>query len=539
MTDVETRRPSLASRLAAVTEAQFVRVQYWASGVAGAMVLLVTRITHAAVGTDAVCYIGVADQIVDGGGLGFWLEDPLATWPPLWPVLLAIVQWPTGLRGDIIAVLLNVVLTAATVLLLARIVFRVIERNWLRVLCVLAVGVGPTVLGLAAFVQTETIFNVFLLGAILCVIKFDETERWAFIGGAVVITWAAFLSRYVGLYFVPIFGGWLLLPRREGTSVLTIRRWRVGPALGYSLAALVVPLAWIARNTAVSGTALGPRFESGVSVPRNTLEALAGVSNFLLGVELPEKPAALMVLALVGLVVVLALWALRPTLTPRNFLERATRLGASPLGLLVLFGGIFGAGLIISRSRYGFDNLDIRLMAPTLLPFAVATFAIVERAVLDGRAGGHRTRAVATLGLLGWSALQLVLAVLLVGPLNSIVSDFGYNRPEARAVAFSPLLDEFEGEDCVVFSNNPFDLYRSGFTAQLSPRRLEYQSIETTDELPRLVERVERGEPVCLAWVAYTDDETFWTLDDLDEAFTLEEIGEDGDLSTYRVLPAA
>lgn len=504
-------------------------------------VLAVTRITRGGAGTDAVCYCGIADNLVAGKGLGFWLEDPLVTWPPLWPLLLAAIIKVTGLRADVAAVFANAALTALTVLLIASIARRVIRRPSMRALCIIGFGLGPTLVGLASFIQTEPIFNVFVLAAILCCVASIREAEWRWLGGAIVLTWVAFLSRYAGLYVIPILASWLLIPRGPSPGI-DPRTWRWRSALFYAVGATTVPAAWIARNLAVSDTALGPRYESGVGLARNTLEALNGVSNYLFVIrDTPEKPTALVVMAVLGVIGALGLGvALRQG--RRQPVARLVAFVASPLGLLVWFGAAFTVILIGSRSRYGFDNLDIRLMAPALVLFGIVSVSVIESALVDGRSVGvdRSPRAASRLGVgmvAGWTTVHLVLLVGLIGPMNGIVADFGFNADRAREVSESPLLDEIP-TGCRTYSNNSFDLYRSGFRAFMSPRRVQYQSIEETDELPRFVERVESGEAVCLVWVDYTDDDTFWGIDDIADEVDLVEIGVDGELRAFRVEPA-
>src|SRR5690606_6724463 len=86
-----------------------------AAATASALTLLVTRITHAAVGTDAVAYIAVATSIEEGRGIEFWLERPLTTWPPLWPAVLGAGMRLTGWRGDVVGVFVNAAMMAGCV----------------------------------------------------------------------------------------------------------------------------------------------------------------------------------------------------------------------------------------------------------------------------------------------------------------------------------------------------------------------------------------------------------------------------------------
>ena len=84
--------------------------------VPAALAVIAARVDRPTVGPDAVSYIAVADSLRTGGGLGFFLERPLTTWPPLWPALIAVGETITGWRGDLVALALNVVLLVVTML---------------------------------------------------------------------------------------------------------------------------------------------------------------------------------------------------------------------------------------------------------------------------------------------------------------------------------------------------------------------------------------------------------------------------------------
>src|SRR5690606_3328195 len=71
------------------------------------LALLAARFTRPAVGPDAVAYLAVARSIHDGNGIAFWIEDPLVTWPPLWPATIAAGMRLTPFRPDVAALFLN------------------------------------------------------------------------------------------------------------------------------------------------------------------------------------------------------------------------------------------------------------------------------------------------------------------------------------------------------------------------------------------------------------------------------------------------
>ena len=230
----------------------------------------------------------------------------------------------------------------------------------------------------------------------------------------------------------------------------------------------------------------------------------------------------------------------------RSPVDAVLSAASSAAGLLVVVRAGSVAALVYSRSQYGFYNLDVRLMFPSLVLVMVVGAVVVDRVLVgmpptwkrELAAPRRWVRRPALVALSLWIVVQLALSVALVGPLNSVFADKGFNAPRAEAVANSTLWASLP-DGCELYSNNPFDLYKSRIEAQLSPRKFEWQSIQPTGEFDRLVADAAAGHEICLAWVTYTDDPNFFDRRELGERLDLVEIGRDGDLVLYRVLTSA
>lgn len=517
-----TQHPSLRSRWVAL-----------AAATASALALAVSRITHAAVGPDAIAYIAVATSIKAGNGIGFFLENPLVTWPPLWPALLAAGMAVTGWRGDIVAMLINAAVVAGCVVLGIAVARRVVSSS--RVLAVLAVSlaVSPLLIGLAAFVQTEVVFAMLALAMILAIMRATETSmaRWLVLAG--LLTATAFYVRYQALYVVPVFVFWLVasswLQKRSIPTALRAGLW-------YAVPAVVPSAVWIVRNLRVSDTAMGPRFPSDLGPGSNAAGALRTIFKFVTSIPTaPLLPSALLT-AILGVVAVGAL--LRVTRPPdgvSRYRERLIAAFCSWAGLLSVFIAGFTTLMVVSRSIVGFDDLDIRLLSPCLVPTSILFLRYVEIVFLERDSVRTERAGTVVLGL--WLAPQILLTLALIGPANSIVADSGYNADRAVAASTSPALDAIP-EGCVTYSNNAADMYRSGFEAKPSPRTVEYKSSQRTHELADLVARVDSGERSCLVWVEYTDDDENYSPAQLSGSLRLEKLASADQITVYELHPA-
>ncbi len=496
-----------------------------AAALPAVLTLLAVRFTRPAVGTDAVAYIAVADSLRAGDGLGFFIERPLTTWPPLWPMVLAAGSAITDWRGDQVAVVLNALMLVGVVLTAAAVARRVLTDLRLRALLVAGLAVSPLLVGLAAFVQTEVAFVLISLVTIWLLLLATERSRPELLVAAGLATCAGFAIRYQALYVVPPFALWLALrswttDRRPGRAVADVC-W-------FAVPAVVPSVAWMLRNLSVSDTAMGPRFPSSVGPVQNVAAAFRTTAKFV--TSIPDGPNV----ALAGLgVVIVAVVVVTAARTQGVQLLRAA---PGAVGLLTVFVVGFTGLMVVSRSIVGFDDLDIRLLAPCMVPTALLFLRWVELVLLDR----PRWRRVGWTVAGVWFGAQVLVTLALLGPLNTVISDVGYNTPRAVAASESPAITELP-DGCVLYSNNSADLYRSGLETLISPRRTEYKSDQPTDDLAELRARVEgaagSGEQVCLVWVEYTDDPEFHDRADIGGVVELREVASAAGVTAYVLEP--
>jgi len=493
------------------------------------LTLIAVRFNRPQVGPDAVSYIAVADSIRHGDGLGFFIERPLTTWPPLWPVLLAGGTAITGWRGDLVALAFNALMLGGTVLTTSAIAARVLASRVLRMILLAALAVSPLLIGLAAIVQTEVAFVLVTAVTILLLLMATERRQPALLVAAGLVTAIGFGIRYQALYVVPAFALWL-----------AIRAWRqdrrvvrsVTEVCWYAVPAVVPSVAWMIRNLSVSDNAMGPRFPSSVGPVANVAAAFRTIAKFVTSIpEGPNLPMALLGAVIVVVIAVSTLRTQRPE-PAEPFAPRLLSAAAGPVGLLTIFTAGFIGLMVVSRSIVGFDDLDIRLLAPCMIPVALVVLRWVELTFLErarGRGVGWTIVGV-------WVSAQVLVTVALLGPANSLIADSGYNATRAIAASGSPAIAALPA-GCVKYSNNSADLYRSGIEAAISPRRNEYKSDQPTDDLSELGERVETGERACLIWVDYTEDDEYHSLDDLRTVADLQQVASADGVTTYVLSP--
>ncbi len=229
MTDTATRVEPLGD------PAEDPGVPGWAVGVAALvtalLTLVVARFTHPAVGPDAVSYLAVSNSIRTGGGIAFWIEDPLLTWPPLWPALIAGFTALSRLDSDVAALVLNAAAAAACVPVGFAVARRVLRTRFTTRAMLVSLSVSPVLVGLAVLVQTEVLFALVTLCVFHVLMRWidDEAPKWLVIAG--LLCAVGFYIRYQAIYVVPVFGAWI------GLRVLLRRRPLTGSSWGAAVAA--------------------------------------------------------------------------------------------------------------------------------------------------------------------------------------------------------------------------------------------------------------------------------------------------------------
>ena len=214
---------------------------------------------------DAADFDRHADSIADGHWypppqLG--VDGPTAFRPPLYPAALAVVQAVGGAWTA--ERLLSALLGVLTVLL----VYLIARRLWGQRVATVAgaiAAVFPPLVMFSATILSEALFLPLVLGAVLAVLYFRDTQRMRWVVAAGVLCGLAVLTRANGLPLVLALavGVWTSRP-------LLSRRALVAPAVVVLATALTI-VPWVIRNAI--------EFDRYVGITTSGGFALAGTYN--------------------------------------------------------------------------------------------------------------------------------------------------------------------------------------------------------------------------------------------------------------------
>lgn len=505
---------------------------------ASALAVLLANVGGIATGDDGVGYRAIADSLLAGDGYGYFLEDPVTVWPPVWPALMAAVAWITPLDTLGAAIALNAAVAFAVVPAGHRVLATVVSDRRLLLAGTAVLALGPATIGLGHVLMTDMAFALVASVWMLALFRFRRTGAPADLLAPALLCWVGFGLRYVGLVLIGFGGLWLLLDGRRPA------RARVRDAAVYGVVATVVPVAWMLRNNAIDGTFTGERNPSARGLVDNGFDIAATLGRFLVpgvGNSFTYAWAAVGLVVLAAAVVlawrVLSAGAEGTSL--RTAGGRLVQLAGRPLGLIVMVGVLYLAYMLYVRTTTALNQLDLRLLFPAYFPLMFTALALLERLRRLDPPGASTWQRRGVLTAAGWAVLNVaagLVAVVLFAAGNpyftgNYESDtFRDVREDTTEVALPP--------DCRLYSNLPNALYPTA-EAQWSPEQRALESSREVRDLERITETL-ASTPSCLVWI----DEPpvyghLWPLEELRDRLELEELDAEGSVTVYRMRPVA
>ena len=453
------------------------------AALAGLAVWLAGSRWGAAVSPDSTVYLSAAENLVKGRGLVTFDGQPLVSWAPLYPAVLAAFE-KLGAAGVVAARWLGTLGMVAMVLGAAVWLRRHVASPGVRLVVVTAVACSTAVLRDALFVWSEILF---LLCLVLCLMDLERfmvrSSRSTLLAAAL---WAALTSliRYVGV--TAGIAGVLVVLFAPGTR--SARR-RMLDALLFGVVALGPLALWLARNAAVSGTLVYPA----TPPPSRAAWQIAADGFQIMAQEwlpyaVPHGLRAVLVLVALALLVA--------GLARSRF--RGVRSSPAPAVLWLL---LYAAALLAGALRVAVEPVSQRFVSPMLVPLLV----LAARAADDLLADRPRVMRLAALTLaLCWLAYSVSrarwhLVTYYRTGAESYTAPAWRHSELAAALRRSALAGPASPD--TVYGNAPDVVYfLAGLPAQFSPRRTYYASDRpVTEDLPRFAHAVAR-RPVRLAW---------------------------------------
>ncbi len=318
---------------------------------------------------DGVLNLSAGVHFAHGRGLVTCRDAPLTLWPPLYPLVMAALEFA---RIDVMAGLrlLHLAAFAATLGLSARLAHLLSGSRWAALATLGSLALSSRVHEFTIQVMSEAFFAPLLLGGVLAARAWLEQPTRARWIALVALSALACLQRYVGVALVMTVAAALLVAR-PGTWVARAVR-----AAHYAALSVAPLLAWFVRNHRLEGA-----FTGGREAPHEpTQTILADAASTFARWIVPDGAPLWIAVALYTIVAVLVVRALRVPARRRHW------------SLAVSAAVVYLAFVIAIAATVRVDRIGDRLLypgLPLLVPLAWASWfrvAKTPRAVLAAMA---------------------------------------------------------------------------------------------------------------------------------------------------------
>ena len=418
-----------------------------AAAALGAALALARQIPYGAgLHWDSIIYVTVARNLLAGAGFSDYTGHTYVSWPPLYPLLLAVASLdvldPLDVAGP-----LNAALFGITIFVVGQYLRRRLESRFLVVWAALSIALAAPLAGLASYAFTGTAF------ILLVTLTLVRTDAFLAEGRTSSLVWAgvwaalAWQTRLVGGALSAAVAV-MLLWQRGARPARRVRR-----AAGFSLLAGAPMALWLLRNRLVFGAFTGPQ----AGIDHYSLPAVVSDTGALLwawptSFDLPLVEWQ----AWLGLLPAAALAAAGGVLIRR----RRRRRMPSAWRPCYVFGGFAATYLTGLVTALFLSNVpaEERYLAPLYVPLLVAAAFALDR-VLGfaprrrrfqrrwkrrwewGLRGAQAAATVATAALCFWTAGQIEPNVRAIRKTNSEGQGYAHsNLAETRAwISRNPL----------------------------------------------------------------------------------------------------
>jgi hypothetical protein len=519
-----TQQATTARRVDALLERLAPTTVAWAMAAVAFVLALVATVQGPGITPDGVNYLSAGINLSEGDGLLAYNGDTLTVFPPGMPVIAAAGE-TIGIGAEQAIRFVNAFAFAGAVLLGSMLLRRHVRSSALVMGATVLLGVSLPLLLVAQMALSEPLFIVLCLASILVleeVLTRDRLLPW--LAAAAGLVWLAFLFRYTGVALIASGGLTILIGLRT-------KGWgrALAAGVGFGVASLVVPLAWMARNHDVDGTLLGPRVDSPYS-PFDVLERyLITLGGWLLPPPTPERLQQLAGAVFAVAAVATFVWLFR------------TRQRQPDALALVLFPIVYGGYVAAGQLATWTDPADNRLLSPVYVPLVVLGAMALERWAVPARARLPRQALVAAtvvlLAYVGVVGLRTAAETADAALNGKAFADQSFQDSEVFvAAADLPA-------DADVYSN-----VADGMWTVL--RREPLRAVPTVRPVSN-PDDVQPVDPEFLATVACAESYLVWsehplaertylaTPDELAEVLELEVVSETADGTVYRMTDPA
>ncbi len=465
---------------------------------------------------DSADYIRLARDILENG-FSFLLEHKAVDQPPLYPMALAASSSLTGMSILHAARGINLLASAGLVAVILLCISRFTRSVLVLVLIGLLASLSIPLTQVWSMTWTEPLF-LWMVSMVFFLVSGTRHHRLAVLTAG-LFTAAACLMRYAGIVLLPVVAVFLMISSSE-------RVWnRLRNVTIYALPTVIFFALYVARNVALSGTALGERVSSNVGWMTQMDLAIRVVLDWFLPWKLAPIPSR--ILAFASICGVVGWLRIHPVVSDIR--------GSFRIIPLCLLFTVSHVGFIVwTSATTAYDPINGRLLSPIYPCLLILLAALLQS--LDG--GNRRGLVFAVCGI-------FLLWVSVFPRAYSIIRDKarggagGYNSrdwQESEIILYGRWQASPKNEN--IFSNVPDALYLlADVEAEMSPRhRFKMNSDEISGvNADNLFVRYPGLEGALLVWCDRNHRRYLFTPEELAAMCRLEPIRIFSDGTIYRI----
>lgn len=477
-------------------------------------ILLSTRHYGAGLSPDSVGYIATARHIATGIGPINYNGTPLLAQPPLYPALLATIDYVLGIDPLSSAPIVNAALYGFIIYLSGLLFLKHFKSFAFAFLGTASVLVAIPLIRVSLMAWSEPLFIFFLLLYLILseshVMKADTTSLLLLSLTVALLC----LTRYIGVIFILTGVVSILLFRRNSLSV-TFRH------LFLFVFISVLPIGmWIIRNYFLSGTLFGPRAPSNHSLFQN----LAFTFNTVLSWYIPRRisahrPILMLLSSTIGFLAGLS--------ARGNWSKiRTALLDISPFLLVII---AYVGFLVVSSTTTAYDPIDNRLLSPVFVPITLLLLFIASKIPISLTAQPlyqKRANVLAVAIIAVWLVYPARITMSLI--LHTVHHGLGFSSEfwrKSQTIEYLLQNRTVESKCGVIYTNAPEALYiLADLTAKMSPLRTMYNSPEIVNDISSLRGSWPEESNSYLVWFDKIDRQHLFTVDELQTIANLQQI---------------
>ncbi len=486
------------------------------------IILLVTSRYGAGITPDSVAYISAARNLAEGHGFLTYNGLHLVVQPPLYSIILAVIQKITLIDPQMLAGYVNAVLFGFIIYLSGLLLLRYLNSFALIFLGTVSVLISYALVQASLMALSEPLFIFLVLLFLYYFGTYQSKQDFVSFSLFSISAALACLTRYTGVIFIL-------------TGIISILLWeknnikaKIGHSLIFILITALPICVWIVRNYFLSGTLVGERAASSYTL----LDNFKFFYYTILPWFLPSSSTGIF---FIFVFLIAATWILFRLDRDKSLNREEIKLIGSSLLFVLFYTGI----IIISSTTTAYDQISDRLLSPIYIPVIFILFFILDK-ILNWLTKFFHLKLITFLFIVGTALLISYQVKNTMHMIEEYIeqSGWGYSSYSWRESETIKYLIQHEqlGKSYTLYSNEPEAVYiLTNLETKCSPARTYYNSPQLYNINPDKKDLWSHAENVCLVWFEKTNRNYLFSIDELQKNINMVEIAhlKDGEIYTF------